>query len=45
MNTLLYCLVRSLRVSARADEEERVGARGEYSVVLSCQVTVGVSQG
>ena len=32
-------------MSARADEEERVGARGEYSVVLSCQVTVGVSQG
>ena len=32
-------------MSARAEEEERVGPGGEYSVVLSCQVTVGVSQG
>ena len=32
-------------MSVRADEEERVRARGEYPVVLSCQVTEGVSQG
>ena len=32
-------------MSARAEEEERVGPGGEYPVVLSCQVTEGVSQG
>ena len=32
-------------MSARADEEERVRARGEYTVILSCQVTEDVSQG
>ena len=31
-------------MSARADEEERVRARGEYPVILSCQVTESVSQ-
>ena len=32
-------------MSARADEEERVRARCEYPVILSCQVTEDVSQG